>query len=396
VIQTVEPVTKASPTFVVKSTSTSAALAEATRPLASATLVEETTIPPPTLTAVRTATPTGDPVFIAADDPRIRYTGRFDFSDAKRPIFDWSGTVIEIAFSGSSLTILLEDGQNLYNVTVDGQTDVLKTSGEQTAYLVSQDLPEGSHITRITKRTEAYVGAGIFAGLILDPGHDLQVLPASTERHIEFVGDSITTGYGNEGDSAHCWFTPDTQNVELTYAAQAASHFNAAYNVVALSGLGVLRNLRDVESSSPVTAINFLHRAVAMNPTLTWESPGWAPDAVVVNLGTNDFSSLPFPDEEVFIAAYVNLLELIRLRNPETHIFAMSGPLMLGPAQNAIRTAVEQRQSAGSDERVKYVLIENTLNEAEGDFGCDRHPSVQGHRKISEQLVPLMAVELGW
>ena len=397
-VQTIEPVTRASPKTMESSTSTSESIIDVTRTLATATLVVETTVPAPpsTITAGPTSAASGDLVIITADDPRIRYSGRFDFSDAKRPFFDWSGSTIEVAFSGTSLTILLEDGQNLYNVTVDGQTDVLKTSDEQTAYVVAQDLSDGSHVARISKRTEAYVGASLFSGLMLDSGHDLQPLPDSAERHIEFVGDSITTGYGNEGDSVHCWFTPDTQNVDLTYAAHTAGYFNATYNIVALSGLGVLRNLRDPESSSSVTAINFLDRAVAMNPTLTWEIPGWAPDAVVINLGTNDFSTLPFPEEAAFIAAYVNLLELIRQRYPETQIFAISGPLMLGPADNAIRAAVDQRRIAADDERVYHVLIENSLNEAEGDFGCDRHPSVEGHRKIGEQLVPEIAAKMGW
>jgi lysophospholipase L1-like esterase len=220
--------------------------------------------------------------------------------------------------------------------------------------------------------------------------------PASAGRHIEFIGDSITTGYGNEGDSPQCWFTADTQNVEQAFAAQTADHFDAAYSIVALSGLGVVRNLSSAEASSTGTAIDFLDRTVAMNPVLTWDSQHRNPDAVVVNLGTNDFSSLPFPEVDIFVEAYIDLLQRIRLRYPQASIFALAGPLMLDPATDAIRTAVEQIRLGGNDETVHFVLIEDTLDESEADFGCDWHPNVQGHKKIAEQLVPVMAELLGW
>ncbi len=352
--------------------------------------------PPPTLTSVPTAAPTGHPVFITADDYRIRYTGRFDFTDPQHPFFDWSGVTIEAAFSGPSLTILLEDGRNLYNVNIDGQSKILQTFPEESSYLVAEELPDEPHRIRLTKRTEAYVGAGIFSGLILEAGHDLLEKPPATGRHIEFVGDSITTGYGNEGDSPQCWFTADTQNVAHAYAAQTADYFDADYTVVALSGLGVVRNLRSAETSSAETAIDFLDRAVAMNSDLKWDSQNGSPDAVIVNLGTNDFSSLPFPETEVFVIAYVELLQRIRQRYPQAPIFSLAGPLMLGPAPDAIRTAVERMQTASNDENVYFVLIEDTLDESEIDFGCDWHPNVQGHKKITEQLVPAMADVLGW
>ena len=353
-------------------------------------------LPPPTLTAQPTEASEGKPVYISADDARIRYNGRFDFSDPQHPIYDWSGITIEAAFSGSSLSIVLKDGFNFYNVTVDGHSEILQTIPEETTYIVAQDLPDEPHVIRLTKRTEAYVGAGVFSGLILEAGHDLLEKPAHAERYIEFVGDSITTGYGNEGDSPTCWFTAGTQNVAQSFAGQTADHFNADYSIVALSGLGVVRNLRSAEASSPETAVDFLDRSLAMNHVLTWDQQNRFPDAVVVNLGTNDFSSLPFPEVEPFVEGYVELLQQIRLRYPQAPVFALAGPLMLEPAPEVIRTAVERMSLMGNSQNVHFVLIEDTLDKSAVDFGCDWHPNVHGHRKIAEQLVPVMADVLDW
>ena len=39
-------------------------------------------------------------VLIAPDDPGINYYGRFDFSDARKPRYNWSGAVIEANVPG--------------------------------------------------------------------------------------------------------------------------------------------------------------------------------------------------------------------------------------------------------------------------------------------------------
>lgn len=347
-------------------------------------------------TAVPTTVPSGEAVTIDASDPRLKIVGRHRFNDQGEMMFDWSAVTIAAAFSGPSITLLLEDGGNLYDVSIDDQTTILATDPEQSSYTLAEDLPPGPHLLRLTKRTEAYVGAATFSGFILAGGYDLLSRPKSKERKIEFIGDSITAGYGIEGDSPTCWFTPGTENVAKTYAALTADHFEAEYSVVALSGIGVLRNLRESDSSSSPTAIDYLHRSLAMDAVPNWNSANWAADAVVINLGTNDFSSMPQPEVEAFVPAYVDLLIEVRQEYPAAHLFALSGPLMFGHAAVAIETAVQRMQQETEDRRVDYVQIDNTLDAAGADFGCDWHPNVEGHKKIAAQLIPAIAAEMGW
>jgi hypothetical protein len=86
-------------------------------------------LPTVTATSITVLSPTKTPPvnsqFIPADDPRISYIGRFDFSQPTAPTFDWPGVALEAAFSGYSLTVLLEDGSNWYNIYVDGVPAVL-------------------------------------------------------------------------------------------------------------------------------------------------------------------------------------------------------------------------------------------------------------------------------
>ena len=150
-----------------------------------------TSTPAPTATRMPPAA-SGERVIVTADDPRIQYTGRIDFSDPKRPRFDWPAVTIEANFTGTSLGLLLQDGQNSYNVYINGEHSLLNTRLGQESYLVAEGLPEGAHSLRMVKRTETFYGTPTFLGLTLDPGKDLAAPPERSTRRIEFIGDSNT------------------------------------------------------------------------------------------------------------------------------------------------------------------------------------------------------------
>jgi lysophospholipase L1-like esterase len=334
--------------------------------------------------------------FIAADDPLIRYTGRIDFSDPQRPRFDWPAVTIEAAFEGTSIAALLEDGANSYDVTVDGQSSVLRTKPDQTRYSLAEGLSDGQHTVRLIKRTETFYGTPQFLGFELDAGRKLAALPPAKERRIEFVGDSITAGYGVEGESPTCIYSPETENAALTYAAQTAAQLDAAYTIAAVSGVGVVRNYNSEGSMSSGTMLTYYGRTVANDPQENWDFGEWVPDAVVINLGTNDFSTTPHPEGELFLEGYTNLIWKVRNLYPRAQIFAVAGPLMVGPAEDTIRSVVTQMNQVLKDDRVHFVLIENTLELTAADFGCDWHPNASGQAKIAAQLSPAIAEILGW
>ncbi len=333
---------------------------------------------------------------ISPSDPLIRYTGRIDFSDPNRPAFDWPAVTIEAAFTGESIAVLLVDGQNLYNVLVDGRTSVLQTRTGVQRYVLAEGLSGGQHTLRLTKRTETFYGTPQFLGFELADGGQLQPLPPPPDRSIEFIGDSITAGYGTEGDSPTCVYSKETENVELTYAAMTAADLNAQYVVLAVSGVGIVRNYNAGENMTPGTMLTYYDGTTTDPNTPPWDFSRWIPQVVVINLGTNDFSTAPHPDGEVFLRGYVDLIVKIRNRYPDAHIFAVAGPIMVDPAGPTIRSAVSQMREVLGDDRVYFVPIENNLQLSAVDYGCDWHPNASGQRKIADQLTPVIAQTLGW
>lgn len=378
-----------------------ALLSTAVPPLATPPLAHtpNATPEPPVMTSSPTPLPptatSPFPTTVTADDPRLSYIGRFNFADPAAPTFDWPGTAVELSFSGDSLTVLLADGGNWYDVTINGETSVLQTIKNQESYVLATGLGEGVHTARLFKRTESIVGQATLQGFVLSPGGALQAPPPRPERRIEFVGDSITAGYGVEGESPTCPFSVATENVARSYAAVAAQAVGAEMMITAVSGLGVIRNYNDPEMISHDAMTVRYGRALANEPRPLWDFQRWRADLVVINLGTNDFSTNPQPTQAVFVQAYIDLLNDIRRQYPFAPIIAMAGPILPDYAAGYVETAVAHMNTAQQDHRIHYLRVPNNLA-MPADYGCDYHPNVSGQQKIAAALLPKIREVMGW
>lgn len=341
-------------------------------------------------------TPTSShPTTIPADDPRLSYIGRFNFADPAAPTFDWPGTAVELSFTGNSLTVLLEDSGNWYDVTINGQTSVLQTLKSQESYVLATGLGDGVHTARLFKRTESIVGQSTMKGFVLSPGGILESPPPRPERRIEFIGDSITAGYGVEGDSPTCPFSVATENVARSFAAVAADAVAAEVMITAVSGLGVIRNYSDPEMIGRDAMTVRYGRTLANEPVPLWDFQRWRADLVVINLGTNDFSTNPRPTQAVFVQAYIDLLNDIRRRYPFAPIIAMAGPILPDYAAAYVETAVHHMNTAQQDRNVHFLPVPNNLT-MPTDYGCDYHPNISGQQKITAVLLPKIREVMGW
>ncbi len=333
---------------------------------------------------------------IDSDDPYIQYIGRFDFSHPKKAVFDWPGVYLSAKFEGTSCSLLLNDTTNEYAIIIDNRAPRFLTTDTSRLYQVATGLPDSiPHTITVRKRTEAVIGKGEFMGFILDREKKLLPPEKRPDRRIEFIGNSITCGYGVEGDSSNYHFSAEIENANMSYAAMSARALNADYFLIAYSGRGVVRNYGDSYTTSRDPMPSLYGRTCFFDSTLQWDFSRWTPQAVVMNLGTNDFSTKPYPDKKVFQDAYHRLIERVRLTYPGVTMFCLSGPMIGEPCTGYIKEVVEQQQEGRRDKDVFFIEIpQSRLSDT--DWGCDHHPNIVGMSKMVDVIVPIIKLRMNW
>lgn len=335
-----------------------------------------------------------------------RLTGRFHEQGGALH-FAWSGSAVTVRFHGTGLAVDLQDaGQNRFAVLVDGQLRldrVVPGRRRRTLPLVA-GLPKGEHTLTLYRLTEALVGETVLHGFHLPEGGTFLPAPPAARRRIEVIGDSISAGYGNEGPSELCSFSPSTENHYETYGAIAARALDADLVTIAWSGKGVMSNRGD--ATDAVLLPELWRRTLPTREDSPWPFAAPPPQVVVINLGTNDFAPA-VADTSPFAAAYARFVAEVRERYPEAMLLCAVGPLLRDPepaerapnggALSAVRQAlsatVVARRRAG-DERVEVLEFE-AVRESEG-WGCDYHPSVASHRRMAGTLAARIRELVRW
>ena len=275
---------------------------------------------------------------------------------------NWSGSGFSIRFQGSAVAAeFYSNAPDVKNwaylkVYVDGeeQPDVLLKEDNQ-IIMLAQNLDAGQeHTIEVRKRTNARSSSAGVGRIVLMDG---TILPpeAPKERLIEFIGDSLTVGYvaAKDGKSAAAWSTT-TEDVTGTYCPQIAQALDAQYQVVAISGRGVVRNNGgdgDVVFPDVYRELDYYN-----NPGSPYDF-AVQPDVLVVNLGTNDESDANqgLPREE-FRQGLYDFLKELRRYHPDAQILYTYGLVRVGLSED-ISQVVCQLQDEG-DEKIHYLQLE--------------------------------------
>ncbi len=353
-----------------------------------------------------------------ADHANIQYSGRISFSNPKRPKFSAPGVYIKAKFRGTSLAVLFQDQilwgkTNYYDVIIDNGTPVkLTPETGKTYYQVATGLENKEHTVTFVKRTESNIGNCEFLGFRV--GQLLTPDPKPT-RKIQLIGNSISCGSGSEAANgstlcnADGWGQP-YHNAHVSFGAVMARNLNAEYHITAVSGIGLYRNYSgEYDGRTMPQVYGSLYLESTTSPT--WNFSNFQPDAVVIELGTNDFSPgdqtyeptrTPHIDSAVYVDAYIDFVSTLRGHYPNAHIFCVSSPMLNDgwPSvsdksqtnlEKALEGVVNHFNTTGNDPNVHKFIVADI-----NGSGCGTHPSAAQHASLASSLGNYVRTTMGW
>ncbi len=332
--------------------------------------------------------------YFDADNSNIAYYGRWDFTDPKNPAADWGPVYIKVNFQGPGISVKFNDPNNNFQYSIDNGNFKTVAGNAALEYDLAEGLADTTHQLLFVRRSECDFGTTIFQGVGLAQG--MQLLPVSQppSHRIEFIGDSISCGYGDE-DTAGAGNTRSDENGYMAFGPQTARLFGADWHVIAESGIGVVKNDGETVIGTELHIQDLYVRTVS-SETISWNFSSWVPDAVVVEAGANDFiDGAPFPTQAQFEAAYGSLLDFIRSKYPNAYIFCLS----YYPDNNCPQYISDAVSARSADTKIIFVDAVSTpwLLPLPGNYISDGvHPTVAGQTIVAGELHNFMENYLHW
>jgi len=340
---------------------------------------------------------------IPPNHPDIQYVGRVDTSNPQMYTFEWASVHIYASFAkSSSVSVQFQDtpgtvsywGDKLYyEVYIDNELvlELNTSTSNLITYTIAQNLTGTQHNLVIARRVEAVYGLSGFVGIVLDDGGVLVPPAPRPDMRIEFLGDSITCGWGTEG-TAPCTDQPQLENSEKTWAAVAAKAIGADYSVISWSGQGMVRYYGCPNITCPGALPSLYPRTLGQEASPLWNFSSWIPQAVVINLGTNDYGSKPFPPTDVFVAGYTNFVLNQVLPPYGKNVTVFTACYFAGPMCENVQAAYENLVAMG----VNAVYVPFSSVVTPNPLGCDGHPDVAEQANWGAYLTPIIKTQMGW
>ena len=345
-----------------------------------------------------------------ATEEYVKLTGRTVMENGIRWMIH-SGSSAGFRFRGTKVSIIIAGDSAAGGAISSRARLAVYVNGERVAEHMVGKRKETLEIFSSEEETEAEIviiklseaANSIFGiGEIRVAGSgDIEPLPEKGLK-IEFIGDSITCGYGVDDEDRNHHFSTETEDATKTYAWKAAEVLDADCSFISYSGHGIISgysgNGKKVGSQRVPAVYEYLGKnygsaSSAVNLNQAWDFSAFRPDIVVINLGTNDDSYTKQDRErkEEFVAGYVEFLKTVRKNNPGAYIIAALG-IMGDSLLPSIREAVRRYTEETGDANLEALHL--PPQDGSTGFAADWHPTEATHAKAAKILADRIRVVL--
>lgn len=311
-----------------------------------------------------------------------------------------SAASCSFTFTGNSCTVYLknaapyEGDYNYINFELDGEYAGRQKvdSKEAKPFIITATSVKEKHQLVVSKATEAANGQIIITKI---EGKNISDARPSFTKKIEFIGNSITCGFGNDMEipcgNGSKWY--DQHNAYWSYASRTARALNAQYMISAISGAGIYRNWN---SDGPTVPQQYENAFLNTDSSNKWNFSSYVPDIVTIALGTNDMSNgdgttprLPF-DKTKYIAGYKNFIKTIYGHYPDAQLVLMNSPMVGGQNNVLLKECITAVQNQINSETKPVRPVKTFWFNEMQPAGCGYHPSITDHEIMSKQLIPFI------
>ncbi len=320
--------------------------------------------------------------------------------------FVYTGKKLDITIVGDSVASTPANDTNYARVGiyVDGERviDDMLNEAEKT-YTAFESAEAKTVNVQIIKLSECAMSTFGIKPIHIEAGES--IVPAAEKQYkIEFIGDSITCGYGVDDEDKDHHFSTATEDVTKAYAYKTAQKLGADYSMFSISGYGVISGYTDdgnIRASQTIPQyyekLGFSYGSFTGTQTaqsVDWDFSNYQPDVVVINLGTNDNSYCKDDEKkEVFRAAYVEFLKMVRKHNPDAKIMCTLG-IMGGDVTKSIKQACDDYTAETGDANI--FMFRLTQQSSSDGLAADWHPTERTHEKASDKVAEQIKAEMGW
>lgn len=347
---------------------------------------------------------------IAAD--KIRVGGRT--TECREPLsLVWGGSYIELNVKARELKVLLagpyETYENWIAIEINGEVLSRRMVSKEPEWITVFRMMNPSIPTkvRILKEGQAFESDSQHRLEFYEIETDGQLLAVEEKKlKIEFIGDSINSAEGCIGAVCEQEWIAQFFSHTNSYPYMISKMLNADIKIISQSGWGVYAAW-DCDLSHVIP--RYYEGVCSLMPKGyfdqngfydKWDFSKWQPDAIVINLGTNDdfaFKNEDCPNRDALTMegdkykesdrmkvrdAIVDFLEMVRRNNPEANIYWAFGILgcLMG---ETIQEAIEIYNNKSYGKKVSYIALPETQDD---EFGSRSHPGVKAHRKAADKI----------
>lgn len=350
-------------------------------------------------------------------DPNIKIHGRTVNGASPLPLF-WNHSGVEVNCDGSELWIDIEVDNGFHEpwvaVEINGclMSRRMLLKEDKSICLFRSMTPGVIKNVRFYRELQAMHEDDNCHVLVKGFRTDGAFHPVKEGRlKLEFIGDSITSGEGTYGATTDTDWLAMYMSSSRHYATIIEKAMEADIRIISQGGWGVYvgwdNDLRHKipDVYEPVCGLAWGEYNKTLGATQKYDFSRWQPDAIIVNLGTNDTTSFNTPPLDVpgfgiskmkrdesgafdkedikkVTDAVYDFLKMLRKCNPESHILWAYGMLGDELSPYLIKTIDEYRVNE-KDENVAFLDLPNTTEQT---FGAHYHPGYKAHEAAAAVL----------